>query len=123
MRFLIDNALSPEIAVLLRLQGLDAVHVRDRGRQHASDPVVMGLAVEERRVLVSADTDFSEILAVTGAAGPSFIQFRKGAPRRAADLAESIREISVRYEAALEAGAIVTVQRDRYRVRLLPIGD
>lgn len=35
MRFLIDNALSPALAVLLTDAGHDAVHVRSLGLQHA----------------------------------------------------------------------------------------
>lgn len=59
MRFLIDNALSPIIAVELNNAGHDAVHVRDRSLLGAEDQEIMAFAVEEDRVLVSADTDFS----------------------------------------------------------------
>ncbi|MGH9409395.1 MAG: DUF5615 family PIN-like protein [Vicinamibacterales bacterium] len=37
MRFLVDNALSPALAVLLTDAGHDAVHVRSLGLQHAQD--------------------------------------------------------------------------------------
>ena len=57
MKFLIDNAISPEVSALLREAGHDAVHVRDRGLASATDVEVIELAVAEDRIIVSADTD------------------------------------------------------------------
>ncbi len=37
MKFLIDNALSPELAKLLEAATHDSVHVRDRNLEKASD--------------------------------------------------------------------------------------
>lgn len=59
MRFLIDNALSPEVAHLLKDAGHDAVHVRDYGLHAAEDPVILERAGIEERVVVSADSDFA----------------------------------------------------------------
>lgn len=65
MKFLIDNALSPELAGLLREAGNDAVHVRDYGLHAAEDSVILERAGSEDRILVSADSDFGMLRAIS----------------------------------------------------------
>ncbi|MCD6521427.1 DUF5615 family PIN-like protein [Candidatus Calescamantes bacterium] len=81
MKFLIDNALSPQVAKRLLEKGYDAKHIRDYGMQRASDEEILELAKKEERILISADTDFGTILAFQKERVPSVIIFRE-APRR-----------------------------------------
>lgn len=55
MKFLIDNALSPIVAQVLRDAGHDATHVRDHGLAAADDDAIFEYAEHERRVVVCAD--------------------------------------------------------------------
>jgi len=80
----------------------------------------MASALAEGRTVVSADTDFAEILAVGGHAQPSLILFR-GEAVTAEDLAVSLLANLGQVTYALEAGAIVAIFDDRVRVRLLPV--
>jgi predicted nuclease of predicted toxin-antitoxin system len=121
VKFLIDQNLSPELAALLAAAGHDAVHVRERGLQRASDEAVLETAVSEERVLVSGDTDFGMLLARSGATGPSFLLFRQRGERRAAQQAQLMLENLDELQAELEAGSVVVFTDDRARVRRLPL--
>ncbi|WP_349257866.1 DUF5615 family PIN-like protein [Iamia sp.] len=71
MRFLIDECLSTLVADLLRAAGHNALHLAERNLLGQPDEDVMAAAVDEGRVLVSADTDFGELLASRGAPSPA----------------------------------------------------
>ena len=66
MKFLVDESLSYRVAEALSSAGHDAVHVTSIGLAAAPDEDVMARARTEQRVLVAADTDFGELLALGG---------------------------------------------------------
>ena len=122
MRLLIDANLSPRLVVAVEKAGLESVHVRDVGLLTAPDRAILDYAAASALVIVSADSDFGELLAARrGATRPSVVLLwsadRLTSDEQAALLVANLPVVA----GDLEAGAIVTIARGRMRVRSLPI--
>ena len=120
LRFLIDNALPPAFAELLRGAKHDAIHVRTYGMQAAKDEQIVARAVEENRVIVSADSDFSAILAAQEAERPSFILFREPDLMVAEDYFRVLIPALPVLAPELAVGCVAVFKRGRLRIRRLP---
>jgi predicted nuclease of predicted toxin-antitoxin system len=121
VRLLIDANLSPRVAATLRNAGHEAVHVADIGMLGASDDAILAHAAAAGQVIVSADTDFGELLAVAGAVRPSVVLLRSAdhltPDQQAVLLVTNLPAVT----ADLDAGAVVSIARGRLRVRPLPV--
>lgn len=96
------------------------MHVADLGLQGATDDEVLARADAEGRIVVTADTDFGTLLALTGAPGPSVVLLRRPG-RRSVERARAILLVLTLVDEQLNRGAVVTVEQTRLRVRKLPI--
>lgn len=116
MRLLIDECLSRGVAEELTSAGHDAVHIVDLGLAGSSDIEVAEVARRDNRVLVSADTDFGELILKSGESLPSLILIRRRdhAPR---GQAEVIAAVIDRIGPELATGAIAVVDESRIRLR------
>ncbi len=120
MKILIDMNLSPAWCGLLDGAGHSAVHWSALGSQSAIDSEIFQWAGEHNYVVFTHDLDFGAILAATKAHSPSVIQVRTDdpSPRHAGSMVLSaIRQ----YESHLNKGALISVDENKSRVRILPI--
>lgn len=121
MRFLVDINCSLTVAAWLRSQGYDAVHLRERGLHSLSDEAVFSRAMEERRIVLTFDLDFGDIVAASGYAPVGVILFRLH-DMTPEHVIERLRTVIQTAREALN-GAVVLVQETRLRIRRLPIGS
>jgi predicted nuclease of predicted toxin-antitoxin system len=90
--------------------------------QGATDEDVLACADRESRVLVTTDTDFGTILALSGAAGPSVLLLRGIGDTIDERLRAILAAVHV-VEDELTKGAVAVIERDRDRIRRLPVDD
>ena len=121
MRLLLDQNLSPLLVEVLAGLGHDAIHVRSLGMSTSSDVAILEAASRDARVLVSADTDFGDLLARTNAGAPSVLLLRRQGLRRAEQVAQLITLNLPVIAEDLQGGAIVVLADERIRVRRLPL--
>lgn len=120
MRFLVDEALSPRLALLLAEAGHEAIHAREVGLLGRTDADVLAEAAASRRVVVSVDTDFGELLAVGAEPAASVVLIRR-APHLPPEQAALVLAALAEAEEDLLAGAVVVVTPTRVRVRRFPL--
>lgn len=120
MKLLIDESLSAEVARRLSDAGHDVRHVSDVGLLGAPDTDVLRVAGESGRVLISADTDFGELLALGRHPGPSVVLLRRAPHRPDAQAALLLANLPA-IEDSLASGAVAVISAKLIRVRRLPI--
>jgi predicted nuclease of predicted toxin-antitoxin system len=85
-KLLLDENLSPAIALTLAREGFDVVHVRDRGLLQATDVDVFVRALQEDRILVTSDVDDFAKLARAATVHAGLVFFEDGGLLRADQL-------------------------------------
>lgn len=121
MKLLLDQNLSPHVCARLAEAGIESVHVRDVGLSHASDTAIIDYARQATMVIVSQDSDFTNLLAHQGTAHPSLILLRIQHAVTASDISAVLIANLGSVANHLRDGAIVSLTHDRIRVRRLPL--
>jgi predicted nuclease of predicted toxin-antitoxin system len=120
MKLLVDMNPSPSWINVLADAGIEAAHWSKLGACNAPDSEIMAYASANDYVVLTHDLDFGAILAATHGEKPSVVQIR------AEDVSPNVIGkqvlIALRQMAAeLEEGALLTVDPNRTRLRVLPL--
>ncbi len=118
MKLVVDMNLSTDWVPALRAVGIEAVHWTEVGAQEAEDAEIMAWALANGSIVLTRDLDFAAALTMQGRSAPSVIQMRMAQVRPEHHL-ELVRKALSRYQVHLEQGAVVTLESDRIRVRVL----
>jgi len=120
MKIVVDMNLSPSWVAVLSGDGHRAVHWSTVGEPGAKDSEILLWARRRRCLVFTHDLDFGALLASTGANSPSVLQVRTPDPSPD-HCGEIVLSVLRRYHDAIEAGALLTVDEVRSRIRLLPL--
>lgn len=120
MKLIVDMNLSPRWVAMLADAGIKAAHWSTLGANNATDSEIMTYASANNYVVLTHDLDFSAILAATHGEKPSVVQIR--ADDVSPDvIGKQIITALRQMESELELGALLTVDPNRTRLRLLPL--
>lgn len=112
--------LSPEWVPFLTGSGFDNAHWVDVGVPSAPDSEILEYASEHGFVILTHDLDYGALVANRESRQPSMLQVRSQDVLPSAIGQTVVRALRAA-AAHLEAGALVTVEPGRNRIRLLPI--
>ncbi|MDO8587473.1 MAG: DUF5615 family PIN-like protein [Armatimonadota bacterium] len=121
MRFLADMGISPVTVAWLCREGHDATHLRDEGLRQLPDDLVLEKARAEKRILLTCDLDFGQLVAAGGHDLPSVILFRLS-DMRPSNVNARLDIALAEFRQDLLSGSVIVIGEASIRVRRLPIG-
>ena len=120
MKILLDANLSPAWVETLAASGFYAIHWSTIGAGDAPDFEIMAFARENNFTILTRDLDFGKMLASNRQDRPSVVQIRvkQASPRL---IGPQVIEALHSMKAEVKAGALITIDLKRARLRILPI--
>ena len=94
--------------------------MQERGLDTLADPEILKLAIAEKRIIVTHDLDFTDLLAASAAILPSVIIFRLRNMRPERVLVRLLAVVN-NFAADLQTGAVISVTESQIRKRALPL--
>jgi len=116
MNFLLDVNASGAVARWLSHLGHDVAEVGQKDPE-MSDSEILSWAIRERRIIVTTDNDFEEMIWRQGKAHCGVLRL-ENLPR--SERIALLRDVLDRHSRDLESGAIVIALSTKYRVRKPP---
>jgi predicted nuclease of predicted toxin-antitoxin system len=120
MRFLIDMSLSPLLTEWLQGEGHEVVHAAHIGLGQSPDKEIIARARKESRIIVTADLDYTRLLALAGSSSPGIILFR-GGNYSDKEMVALIKRALMTVSSDQMLDSIVVIDKKSVRRRRLPI--
>ena len=118
---LLDQGLPRSLVKLLQASGINAEHVGDINMSTAKDSDIIEYSKKNNRIIITLDSDFHTLLALSSDSIPSVVRIRiEGL--KAPDYLPLIQTVTEQCEEDLKNSCVVSVQEKQIRVRRLPIG-
>jgi predicted nuclease of predicted toxin-antitoxin system len=121
MRILIDMNLSPQWVALFIENGIEATHWSSIGLAYDPDPILYAYAQQNNLIIFTHDLDFGAILAGTRDDKPSVIQLRDEDVFPNQENIKMLVKVLKQFEIELKEGVLITINKQRTKIRLLPI--
>jgi predicted nuclease of predicted toxin-antitoxin system len=112
--------ISQSVAAWLKSQGHDATHLNDEGLYKLQDRSILEKAIDEKRIILTTDMDFGQLLALNKSKQASVIQFRASI-FTPANIREKLTLLFEEFQDQLHENFIITIEDHRIRFRKLPI--
>ena len=112
--------ISQSIALWLRNEGHNAIHLNDENLFKLQDIDILAKAHAEKRIILTTDMDFGQLLALHKSRQVSVIQFRTSI-FSSSNIKSKLEFVLKEFTNELVDDFIVTVEDNRVRFRKLPI--
>lgn len=120
MKILIDMNLTPIWVKFFQENNIFAIHWSEIGNVNAPDREIFNYSIKNNYIIFTNDLDFGAILANSQTQAPSVIQVRTQdlMPKT---LGQTILNLLYQFEPNLTEGALITLDKQKMRVRILPL--
>jgi len=120
LRFLLDMGISKKVGFWLQNGNHNVLNLSEVGLHALPDIDIIRKSVDEKRIILTSDMDFGQILALTKLSSISVIQFRVS-DFTSANIIYKLDLLFDKFSDQLETGYLITVEDNRIRSRRLPI--
>jgi predicted nuclease of predicted toxin-antitoxin system len=120
MKFLLDVGISPFLGRLLEAEGHEFRYLPDHFSNKTPDSGILEIARQAGETIITHDLDFGKILAFSGDSMPSVILFRIH-HIHAEVFHELLNQSWEHIAEPLATGALVVIETESIRIRMLPI--
>jgi predicted nuclease of predicted toxin-antitoxin system len=120
LRFILDMGIAQSVALWLKSQGYEAIHLNDENLYKLPDISILEKAINEKRIIITTDMDFGQLLAFHRSWHASVIQFRTS-DFTPGNIRAKLVSLFENFSDQLDGDFIITIEDNRTRFRKLPI--